>query len=204
MLTTLISIFSSSIVGTLFGFVGNLITQWNDRKMMALKNAHELARMDKETEIMIKEAEAKIEVSREETKKATELANVDAYKTALEQEGKTLFKDEYMKYLMRPVDKWWYIFQWFRIFIGTLIAFAFAVLDVLKQGVRPSVTYYWVVITTMITLKLDHEVGGIASLTPAEKMELFKYVIHFILFECSTILSFWFCDRRNEKSRKEM
>jgi len=204
MLTTILSLLSSSVLGTAFGFIGNLITQWNDREMMKIKNTHELAKMDKEADIMIKEADARIKVSVEETRKATEVANIDVYKEAVKQEGITLFKKEYMDYLMRPVTAWYYFHQWVRILCGTMIALLFALVDVMKMAVRPSVTYYWVVITTLLTFKLEQEVGGFASLDTKVKMELFRYILSFVFFECSTILMFWFCDRRNSKSRKAL
>lgn len=202
MIATVLSFFGSGIAGTIFGFAGNLITQYNDRKMLAIKQTHELALMDKESEIIIKETEARIEVAREETRGAIEIADQHTYEAALKAESKTLFKKEYMDYLMRPVEHRWQFNRYVLNFCGAIIAVLFGVVDILKMAVRPSVTYYWVVITTIVTIQLEKELGGLSSLDAVQQKELFQWAVNFIFFECSTILSFWFCDRRNSKSRK--
>jgi hypothetical protein len=186
----------TTLLGTLTGLLGNFLTTWSSLKLEKMKNDHELAKMKEERETIRAEAEANIKITEAVTEGQIQLAETDAFKESLKGADKQLFDISYMPYLMK--SKWT---SW----MGALLMFMFATIDVIVHSVRPFVTYYMIGASTWLTIlcyKLVNMTG--ALFTAAQAFDLFNMVINTMLYLTSSAVGWWFADRQTAKNFKKI
>jgi len=188
----------TGVLGVLSGLVGGVVTSITNYKMKKLQmeersqeRIHEKDMLAAETEAMIAESKAKIEVAKEQTAGAIELSELDAYKESQKETGITLFQSSYMGLL--PDNKLGSFCKFF-------IAISFAFVDVLKGTARPVLTYYTMILATIVTYMAYEIVGkkGII-MTPEQAYSLFNLAIQTIWYLAVTSYAWWFADRRAAK-----
>lgn len=190
----ILDLLTSGGLGAVTGLFGSIITGITNYKMQKMKNAHEIERINAESEAIKIEAEANIQITRAETEGKVAIAEVEALKATYQQAGEPLFEKSYMKALM--ANKW---FAW----VGAFIAFLFGFVDFLSKSCRPVLTYYlmgcstWLTIMTYSILKAS--IGEENVLTIDKAYDLFHLVVLTIIFLTVSCVSWWFCDRQTSK-----
>ena len=188
----------TGVLGVLSGLVGGVVTSITNYKMKKLQmeersqeRQHEKDMLKAETEAMLAETKAKIEITKEEVAGAVELSELDAYKESQKETRTTLFKSSYMSLI--PDNKLGSICKFF-------IAISFAFVDILKGTARPVLTYYTMALATIVTYMAYEIVGkkGVI-MTPEQAYSLFNLAIQTIWYLAVTSYAWWFCDRRASK-----
>lgn len=185
--------------GAFTGIFGSIVTVIGNFKMKKLelegkKNeyAHRENMIDKETEAMIKESEAKIEIQREETRGEVEKAEIDAFSKSLETLKVSSFKESYMERLEKAGK--------FGSFAIVIISLAMAAIDVLKGTMRPVLTYFLVGTTTWNTWMAYRILKQFeAEITQQWAQDLYQTVVITTVYLTVSCVTWWFCDRRMAK-----
>lgn len=185
--------------GAITGLIGSVITTIGNHKMKKLEiegkkidNEHALKMVAAETEAMIAETNAKIEIQKEQTRGEVEKAEIDAFSKSLETLKVSSFKESYMEKLEQS-GKWGKrAIVW--------ISLAMAAIDVLKGTMRPALTYFLVATTTWNT----YMAYGILmkfkeSITQQWAQTLYQTVVITTVYLTVSCVTWWFCDRRMAK-----
>lgn len=181
-------------LGAISGLVGPIVSAISNYKMLKLKNEHEIAKIEAETNAMIAEVNANIQISRVETEGEIQLAELGAFVESQKQGNKDLVKKSYIDQMLEKNSK-----------VAGFLVFMFAVVDFLKGLARPAITYYLIGLTTWITWKcyvLITTADKTISITKASM--LFEAVILFIVYLCGTVVGWWFGSRGSSKFLAEL
>lgn len=185
-------------LGAITGLVGPIVSAFSNYKMKKLENdnadrqrVHEIARLKAESENMIAETQAKIEIQKEETRGEVEKAELDAFSKSLDALKVTSFKESYMDRLEKA--------EMFKTM--NIIAFALAFVDVLKGTMRPVLTYYLIGATTWVTFMAHDIMQNIAegAISYEWAQGMFEKVTLTVVYLTVTCVTWWFCDRRMAK-----
>ena len=184
--------------GAITGLVGPIISFFGNYKMKKLENEdkdrqrkHEIERLKAESENMIAETQAKIEIQKEETRGEVEKAELSAFSKSLDALKVTSFKESYMERLEKA--------KMFRTM--NLIALALAGVDILKGTMRPVLTYYLMAATTWVTFMAYEIMQELAegAITQQWAEGMFEKVTLTVVYLTVTCITWWFCDRRMAK-----
>ncbi len=190
----LANIFGSIGLGAITGLVGPIISAWTahttaklELKKLESTQTHDLAMVTAESNAMIAETQAEIEVTKEEAKGAVELAEARAYADS-QKPPPPAFKESYMSLL----PTW----------IQSIVALAFAFSDFASKTIRPFLTYYIMGAATWVTWLcwIILEKKGLEALDAASALALFEKVIYFILYMATSSFTWWFTDRATAKN----
>ncbi|RKD96791.1 hypothetical protein [Marinifilum flexuosum] len=177
--------------GVLTGLIGNFLTTFANIKMQKLKNQHEIAMVQANTEAMKAETEANIQIT--ETQVQGELAKSDneIYHEAIKQEGKRNISNEIIAKLFdSPWTTW----------LGCILVFLLGIVDFLKTAIRPGLTIYFVILTSWLTwIAYNIIVDAGEVMTAEEAVSIFKNQVNQIVYLTVTCVIWWFADRRNAK-----
>lgn len=177
--------------GVISGLLGNALTSFSNIKLQKLKNEHEVNMVKAETDAMLAETKANIQIT--ETKVQGDLAISDnqIYKEAITQEGKRSISNELLAKLFD--SKW-------TAWLGSILVLFLGIVDVLKAAIRPGLTYYFVFITSWLTwmaYNIVSQTGEVMSTQQA--YNLFDNLTNNIIYLTVTCVIWWFADRRNAK-----
>lgn len=184
------------IAGVITGLIGNVVTAITNYKTQKLKNAHEVQMTKLETEAMLAETQANIQIT--ETKTQGELAIQDAriFKESIKAgSGKLLDSSVVDKLLDGKYTKW----------VGTFLVFLLGVADTLRGIMRPVLTLYLVGLTSWITYQAADILAAKATvLTASMAAGIFTNVTGIVVYLAATAVAWWFGDRSVQKYIKEM
>lgn len=181
--------------GALTGIIGNVATGITNYKMQKVKNNHELNMVKAETEAMIEETKANIQISKVETEGKIEIAEAEIFKESVKSSQKNLFNESYMGKLF---ERGW------TAPIGMIIAMLFGLIDILKASCRPVLTYYLIGATTWVTYLaygLIVETGQPLSIQ--EAYSLFDQITSTVIYLTVSSVTWWFGDRSTKKFIKK-
>jgi hypothetical protein len=210
MFDTIISAFTggtaTGIFGILSGLVGGITTAVTNYKMKKLdmeekkqKRIHAQAMKELDIKLIAAEADANVQIAREQTAGILAKLEGEAYKASQECFDKPLFYQDYMQYLMEVAKskKWYSFLAGFTIY---LITISFALIDCLKQGARPILTYYTMALATYITVIAYHisSRAGV-SISADQAFQILMLSVHTVLYLAVTSFAWWFCDRQASK-----
>jgi hypothetical protein len=169
MLTTLLGVLTSGGFGAITGLIGGFMQKREQRKLLELSNAHDLAmanvdlqRDQAEREHALLVVEKNIEVARVEGEIAEDIRDADAFVESI-----------------RSADK----------------PSGSHFMDAIKAAMRPLLTLLLMYITYDIYQQLNEIIGGLEKLDPKMVQELYVYVIHSIIFLTILAISWWFASR---------
>jgi len=190
----ILELLGSSAFGVITGIFGNIINTYSTYKLQALKNEFEIAKLDADIRVINAESAASIRVETAKTERELGIAELDALKESYKQADTVLFDKEYIQYLSKVP----YLGS-FAIFIITI---AFAFVDFLKHSIRPFLTFYAVAASTAASYLCwkTLQLAGATAITAGAAMDLFHLSIMFTFYMTSTIVGWWFADRRLTKS----
>lgn len=172
-------ILGSGIAGVVTGLVGNIFTAWNNRKAEKAKQEHEIKLIEANTNAMIKEVEANIQIT--ETNIAGEIskAELDVFKEGIKLGNKDVFKESYMEKLYSTK-----VGSWF----GTLLAFLLGISDWIKSMTRPLITMFLV---GLVAWMVATGVGELVAM------------VDLVVYLATTAVVWWFGYRNESKFQKK-
>jgi hypothetical protein len=183
MLTILGTIFSSIFSGGATGIIGVIAQRFADYKnkqldmqLEAQRHANAVALRRVDAEIMAQEWAARTKVAEVEGETAKEVADAAAFGKSFEMEPQ-----RYSGEKLTPNQQW------------VMVA-----LDAFRGAVRPMLTVYLCVLTTLIYILARQKVQA-EDLTSGEALELLKLIIGSILYLTTTCVLWWFGTRNKNK-----
>ena len=182
---------TSGILGSLLGVVGGFLTSKQNLKQQELKNAHEIALIKAENESM--QIEYNLNLKRTELEITGEIANTeaDAYIEAVRQMGKPSLPSRTLEHLLSGSK--------FQRAVGTLISVLLGLIDVLKASVRPMLTIYLVIVTTVLTFSLQKTISLVQAFSGDELVLIYREIIFSIIFLTMMVVGWWFQNRQQSK-----
>ncbi|MFA5485394.1 MAG: hypothetical protein WC260_04075 [Candidatus Pacearchaeota archaeon] len=185
-----------TILGSLTGLVGNLITSITNYKTQKLKNEHD----QKLYEFKIKELGAKtdaaIKITEAKISGEVELADTEAFTKSQEYGNQKIFSDSALDRLFNVEGKMRYISLPVAVFLSILFGFT----DFLKGLMRPGLTIYLMCCTTWITWmswEIMQKYG--ISLSSVQAVTIFNDVTSIVVYLTVSCVTWWFGDRRIAK-----
>ncbi len=195
---------TGGLLGGITGLVGTVWSSYNKRKLAELEmkdrdkqRGHDLAMITAESEAMIQESKAEIEIIGTRVAGAVELAETEAFTESLEAGRIRSFDASYMD-RMFAVEGW---LRFVSIPAGVLLAVFFGILDLIKGFARPGITFYLLGISTWITIKawkLLEEIDK-RALTATMATNIISDAIGVIFYLTVTAVTWWFGDRMAAK-----
>jgi hypothetical protein len=196
------------LLGTVMGIAGSAVTgifKYKEKKLdienTKINNTHEIAKIKAESEAMIEEAKANIKVTQSKVEGEIELKDIDAFIESQKQGNQSLFSNKWVDALLQVEGKWRIITYP----IASAIAILFGFVDFLRGMIRPSMTIYLCGVTTYITWMAWEIMQKQGISIPAnDAVTIFKDTTSVVLFMTTSIVSWWFGDRRLSKNVAEL
>lgn len=191
------------LLGGVTGLVGNIITGVMKYKNQKLQFQHEARMVALETAAMREEAKMKIAITKAEIEGAVELADAHAYTQTLKAADKQLFSDQWIERLFKVQGKFG---SFFAIPVATLLATGFAFVDWLRGIMRPALTIYLTVMSSVITymawtIMQQH---GIEHLTADAALGIYNQTTSIVIYLTVSCVTWWFGDRTMSKAIVDM
>ncbi len=185
MLEILGTVVSSVLSGGATGLIGMVAQRWADYKnrqldiqLQQLKNDHEVKMKEADAAIMAQEWAARTRVAEIETEGKIEAADAAAFAES--------FKLEPQRYATGKMT--------------TGQMWIMVILDFFRGIIRPGLTIYLCVLTTLIYIQARNLVGK-EDLTPDQAMDLMKLIIGTVLYLSTTTIVWWFGVRPQKQSK---
>jgi hypothetical protein len=189
MLEVIGGIVSSVFAGGATGIIGVIAQRFADYKNrqldLQLKKMEidgELAKREMDAKIMAQEWAGRTKVAEVEADGRSDVAESEAFSAS--------FKMEPQRYFEGPRPKG---------FVGGLIAFMMASLDYIRGVVRPGLTLYLCVITTMIYLDAL-ALSAMKNITSDQAFQMIKTINDTILYLTTTCVLWWFGTRNRQSA----
>lgn len=164
------------IGGSLLGVVGGWVTKWMDLKAEEKKQAHEIAKIQAEAQVMAQEWAARTKVAEVEAAGKVEAADSAAFGQAVAAEAV-----RYSQGVQATKGQGW----------------ALVLLDVLRGAVRPCLTIYLIFLVTMLWNKAADLVPAQAD--PIWAQNMVQEISMKILWLADVSVAFWFGTRSRAK-----
>jgi hypothetical protein len=187
MLELLGTIFGSIFSGGATGIIGVVAQRFADYKNKQLDmqlekqradNAVALRRVD--AEIMAQEYAARLQITTVETAGRSDVADSESFGKSFEMEPKI-----YATGKLTNGQRWLMV-----------------ILDTLRGSIRPLLTIYLCVLTTMVYWQAKALLEG-KPLEPAEALDLVKMIIGTILYLTTTCVLWWYGTRNKSETEKK-
>jgi len=193
-----------TILGAATGLIGNVVsgifnykTQKIEMEKEKLKNGHELAMVKAQTDAMIAETQANIQVTKAQIEGEIELADVNAYVQSQREGNKPYFGEKWVDNLLAVQGGWRAI----TVPVASLVAILFMFVDFLRGLMRPLLTAYLTGMATWITLhawQIMNMTG--VDVTTDQAVKIFEDTTSIIIYLTVSCITWWFGDRRMAKS----
>jgi len=181
-----------TLLGTITGFAGTVLTSVLNFKQQKEKNKHDIALLQAQTEATIKEAEANIRVS--EIQVAGDIQKLEAQGWL-----ETLKQNSTPSIDAKVIDR---LLSGGRImrFFGILLSLLMGIVDFLKGLMRPGLTLYIMVLASVVTFKSIDIISAQENvLSVADAKAIFATAMDVIWYLAVTLVTWWFGDRRTAK-----
>lgn len=182
----LLGLLGAGAGGIITGLVGPLVKGVLSYKQQKLQFEHEEKMVKAESEASIAEAEANMKIAKVQTEGEIAVAEMSARGTALAGADRPVFSADYMRYLMDAGKKKTMAF----------IAVLLALVEVARQGLRPTATAYLLIVNTVITVQAYNILQAAEGAITAEfAQEIFKLAVYTAFYLCISAFNFWFVSR---------
>lgn len=185
------------IFGGITGLVGNVITSVTNYKTMKLKNEHDEKMIELNTSAMIEKSKMQIIVTKNKIAGEVELAELGAYTKSQEVGNQKTFSEKWIENLLSTEGRTKVI----AIPFGILFCTLFSIVDFLRGFMRPALTIYLTVLTTIITY-MSWEIlqkNGVETIQLKDAISLFDRVISIVIYLTVSCVTWWFADRQTAK-----
>ena len=173
----ILSMLGSATGGGLLGVAGNFLKSRSELKAKELDHKHELATRIHDIEEMQLEAVLRKEQISLENEGALALANVEAQRS----------QDVAASGLMVAS------------FTADKATYGGGIVDTIRGLIRPLITVYLLVAFTVLCFKITTMVVGLDAMNSDELIELYKELIHSVIFLTTTATCWWFGSRATNK-----
>lgn len=187
--TLLVTGGASGILGVLSGLLGTWLTkraEWRQRQqdieVLKLKQNHELEQRRLDAQILTQEIQGQKELAEINGRTQIETADASAFMSSQTSEPR-MYSSEQGR-------------NWFT-------ASLFAMLDFTRGSIRPGLTIYLVILTTMMYfefLKLMEAQGMVLPITEVTKMVML--ILSTVIYLTTTSVTWWFGTRNKQKPPK--
>jgi hypothetical protein len=187
------------ILGGVTGLIGNAFTTWFKYKNAKMEFDHEEKMVNLETQAMIQEAQAQIQVTKARIEGEVELADSAAFDTSQKVGNARLFHEKWIDMIMAAGDGKWT--GWIFKLLGSLIGAGFAFTDWLNGMMRPALTAYLIGGASYITYLAWQimEASGIGIMTADQAIGIFQQVTSTMIYLAVSAVTWWFGDRTMSK-----
>jgi len=178
-LSTITDIATTGIFGGITGIISSITTSVAAYKMKKLDYEHEQAMFDKKASQRIKELDTQKDITYIQQEGSIETERWRAVSESQKSEQTVLFNESYFNFLP----------NWCK----TIIAIMFASIEALRKSIRPLgavLAYVWLAI---ITINLLYDANSALVIYTKDIIVLIIYII-------TSIISWWYCDRKIEKA----
>lgn len=186
------------LLGGLTGLIGNVITGIMSYKTQKLKNEHDIAMIQAETESMRIEAQMQIQVTKAEIEGAVELADAQAYMNSQIAGNKQMFSEKWIDKLFSVEGKFG---RFFAIPVAVILAMGLGFVDWLRGVMRPALTIYLTGITTVLTYQAWDilQKHGLEGMTATQAIGTYTQTTSMVIYLTVSCITWWFGDRRMAK-----
>jgi hypothetical protein len=178
-----------TILGVVTGIAGNVVTSITNLKTQKLKNEQDLKMREYDIKERAQEATLQMAVDSNRLEGELEKLETDAYLQSMKIGNETLLTDAKLSALSS--DGNW---------LSRILAFLMGLVDIFRSSVRPGLTAYLVVLTTLITMKSMAIITAKTDLlTTMQAQEIFGNVTNIVIYLTVSCVTWWFGDRRTAK-----
>ncbi len=178
-----------TLLGVATGFLGNIITSFTNLKSQKLKNDHDLKMRD--YDLKEREAEVKYQLSIESAHLESTIENSEAaaYIESMRGNNSDILTGEKLRYLTKDKSKF-----------GKILTFIMGLVDAFRAAIRPGLTVYLIILTTVLTYEAIEILTAKHSLINAfQAQELFNRISDVVIYLTVSTVTWWFGDRRTAK-----
>lgn len=161
------------LLGPVIGLLGSGITKWQEAKAEERKMSHELALRKADAELMAQEWAQRTKVAEVEAAAKVEVADAQAFQTAIQAEAQ-----RYSAGIKANSAQAWLMY----------------VLDFTRGIVRPGLTLYLCMLSTLIYLKAREAMPYVGA-DPAAAAKLVEDISVRVLVMTEAVVFFWFGTR---------
>lgn len=165
---SILSIVGSVLSGGVTGLAGTAISRYFDYKNKKADREHEVRMVEVEAKVMEQEWAARSAVAKIEGESAIEVEDSRAFKESLSNEPKRYFTGNPKQF-----------------------GIIFIILDFIRGCIRPALTVYLCILTTLIYLQITNL--GIDS---TQTQTILNHIINTILYLTTTVVLWWFGSRQ--------
>lgn len=177
----------SGLAGILSGVGGALITNLFNLFTTKQKNKHEIDLIDARIREMTKEAELHIQEVQIQADIQQEISSQKSFDLSMEYGNKALVDSDMILKLFE--SKW-------TAWLGSLLVFLMAVVDVVRAAMRPAITIVLMLITGVITWQHLQIVNANTTLVTGAMITM---ILESIIYLTFTVVGWWFGDRTISK-----
>lgn len=194
--------------GSITGLIGTIWSGYNQRKQKELdlkleesKQRHALEMVRAESEAMLAEAQANIQITESQVMGAVELAEVEAFSDS-QRHGNAQSLSSAFAERLANVDGW---ARFITLPLLSILCFLLGLADFIKGLARPCITAYLLGVSTWLSYKSWQllELTNTA-LSPAQAVDIVEQAISVLLYLSTTAVTWWFGDRMTEKGAKTL
>ena len=184
------------VLGSIFSNVLNYFTQKQKNKHDLELKKFELARMDKEKEYMLAEAQANIKITEAEVEGAIGLEEARAFTESQKQAMQSLLKPSLVEKLLEYEGK----MKPLALLVAGFIAFIFGLVDFIKHLIRPGITIFVSLVFGYVVYKswTVLEASG-HQWSPKDALAIITICVETVVALIMMIYGWWFADRRMAK-----
>lgn len=178
-----------TILGVATGLIGNIATSFTNLKTQKLKNEHDLRMREFDLKERAAEVKYQLQIESAHLESTIENAEASAYMESLKGANEDVLTAEKLKFLSKDNSK-----------SGKIIAFLLGLIDAFRASVRPGLTAYLTILTTVLTYKAIEIINAKQPLLSAlQAQELFNQVSDVVIYLTVSTVTWWFGDRRTAK-----
>jgi len=184
----------SAGLGGLFGGLFAVINGFLRIKQSKADHVFELAKMDKDKELLIAEANSNIRVENARTEGTIQVAEMGVLGEAIKGQEREVFGKDFFSAIAKSHPR-----------IAAFIAVMFAFAEFTSKTVRPFLTYYLFCLSSVVTYlawSVLYEAGD-GTITTVQAYTLFSKALDTVFFLTVSSASFWFVDRSGAKAWRE-
>lgn len=191
------------LLGGVTGLLGNVITGILKYKNQKMQFEHDQKMIGLETQSMIEKSKAQIAITETQVKGEIEKTDAEAYKEAQKNANVSMFSEKWIDNLFNVEGK---VGKFLAVPAGIALSMGFAFVDWLRGVMRPLLTIYLTVMSSIITYMAWKiiQAHGLATMTATEAIGLYSETTSIVIYLTVSCVTWWFGDRTMSKALTEM
>lgn len=186
------------LLGGLTGLIGTALTEIFKYRNQKLQFDHDAKMVALETAAMKEEAKMQIAITKAEIEGAVELADAQAYKESLKAGQTPMFSEKWIDRLFSVEGKFG---RFFAVPCAVLMAMGFAFTDWLRGLMRPTLTVYLTLMSTVITwMAWQIMQQNNIVMTAQEAIGIYTQATSIVIYLTVSCVTWWFGDRTMAKA----